>query len=135
MVAVVSAGSPVVIDFITRESECPLHLLIGHPPVAAIDIQVGAAVLKEDADRLGLILADQGRVDVAPAQADIRADRTEDPPERIGPLPRGRERADRAAAGTGDARSLPSRDSLIGRPSAVVFFSTSGSSSSSRNRT
>ena len=58
---------------------------------------------EEDADRLGLVLADQRRIDVAAAQADIGADRAEDAAEGVGPLPGRGERADRSAAGAADA--------------------------------
>ena len=94
-----------------------------------------AAVLEEDADRLRLVLADQRRIDVAAAQADVGADRAEDAAEGVGPLPRRRERADRAAAGAADAAVvavLRELDRAGRRPSSS--FSTSGSSSSSRNR-
>ena len=87
VVAAVPAGSPFVVDFVAGERERAFHFLIGHPPIAAVDVQVGAAVLEKDADRLGLELADQGRIDVAAAQADISADRAENTPERIRAAP------------------------------------------------
>ena len=95
--------APVVVDLVAGEDQGPLHLLVGHPPVAAVDVQVGAAVLEEDADRLRLVLADQRRIDVPAAQADVGADRAEDAAERVGPLPGRGERGDRPAAGPGDA--------------------------------
>ena len=102
MLAVVTAVAPVVVHLVPGEDQRSLHLLVGHPPVAAVDVQVGAAVLEEDADRLGLELADQSGIVVAAAQPDVSADRAEDAAKRVGPLPRGGEGADRAAAGTAD---------------------------------
>ena len=114
--AVVAAVAPVVIDFVAGEVEGAFHLLVGHPPVAAVDVLVGAAVLEEDADRLRLVLADQGRIDVAAAQADVGADRAEDAAERVGPFPGGGERDNlRRCWRRRCARSLPLCESWIGR--------------------
>ena len=97
------AVAPGVLDLVASEGEGALHLLVGHPPVAAVDVQVLAAVLQEDADRLGLVFADQGRIVVAAAQADVGADGAEDATEGVGPLPGGGEGADGAATGAADA--------------------------------
>ena len=78
MVAAMSAGSPVVVHLIAGEVRAPFHLLIGHPPVAAVDIQVGAAILEENADRLRFGLTDQGGIHVATAETDVGSDSTED---------------------------------------------------------
>src|SRR5262249_8550368 len=75
----------------------PLHFLIGHPPIAAIDVLVVAAVLQKDANWLGLVLADQRRIDIAAAEAHIRTNRAEDPREGVWPLPGGSERTNGAA--------------------------------------
>ena len=57
LLTVVPPVAPGVVDFVTGEDEGPFHFLIGHPPVAAVDVQVVAAVLQENADRFGFILA------------------------------------------------------------------------------
>ena len=40
VLAAVAAGAPVVVDLVAGEGQGPLHLLVGHPPVAAVDVQV-----------------------------------------------------------------------------------------------
>src|SRR5262245_35466388 len=94
--------APGVLDLIAGEGEDPLHLLVGHPPVAAVDVQVLRAVLEEDTQRLGLIFADERGIDVAAAQAHVGADGAEDPAERVGTLPRRSEGTDGTAAGARD---------------------------------
>src|SRR5215510_5079183 len=102
MLDVVSAVAPGVVDLVASEGESAFHLLVGHPPVASVEVQVVLAVLEEDADRLGLELANQRRIVVAAAQADVGADRAEDAAKGVGPLPRRREGADGPAAGAAD---------------------------------
>ena len=90
----VAAVAPDVIQIVTGKCERPFHRLVGHPPVAGIDVQVARAVLQKDAQRLRLILADERGITVTPAQPDIRADGAEHAAEGIRPLPRRRELCD-----------------------------------------
>ena len=117
VLAVVSAVAPGMVDFVAGKDQRAFHFLVGHPPVAAIDVLVVAAILQEDAERLGLILADQRRVDVAAAQADVGADGAEDAAKSIGPFPRRGEGADRpaAAAADGSGRCHLATDGSPGR--------------------
>ncbi len=100
---VVGAFTPGVIDFVAGKAEGAFHFLIGHPPVAAGDVLIVGAVLEEDADRLGLVLADPGWVVVAAAEADVGADGAEDAGEGVGAFPGGGEGADGTAGGAADA--------------------------------
>ena len=122
MLAVVAAVAPDVVDLVTGEGKRALHFLVGHPPVAAIDVEVVGAVLEENADRLGSYLRIERRVFVAAAQADVRADRAEHAAESVGTFPRRRERTDRAAARAADGSGRsPFVETWIARPSAVVL--------------
>src|SRR4029453_8551695 len=84
---VVASLTPFVVHFVAGESQRPLHFLIGHPPIAAVDVLIGTAVLQENSDGFGLILADQRGIDIAAAEANVRADGAEHAPETIRPLP------------------------------------------------
>ena len=107
MVAVVAAVTPLVLHLIASELQGTLQGLVGHPPVAAVDVQIVRAVLQVDADRLGLHLADQGGVIVPAPQPHIGADGAEHAREGVGPLPGGSEGADGTAGGTADAAVVP----------------------------
>src|SRR5205814_1130796 len=98
LLAAVAALAPYVVHLVADESEGALHHLVRHPPVAAVDVLVRAPVLEEDADRLRLIFADEGRVAVRAAQADVGADGAEDAAELVRSFPGGGEGADGAAA-------------------------------------
>src|SRR5256885_7681755 len=67
--------------------------------------EVVLAVLEEDADRLGLRLADQPRVGVAAADVGEAADVAEHLAEQVRPLPRRREGADRSEEHTSELQS------------------------------
>ena len=99
MLDVVPPFAPRVLDLIAGELERPFHLEIRHPPVAAVDVLVVAAIFEEDPDGPGLVLADQRGIDIPPAQPHIGANAAEDPLEGVGTLPRRGEGADRPAAG------------------------------------
>ena len=101
--AVMPVAAPDVIHFVARVGQGTLHFLVRHPPIAAVDVQIAAAVLQEYADRLGFRLADQCGIFVAAAQTDIRSNCTEHPRKGVGPLPGHGERADGTAAGSADA--------------------------------
>ncbi len=96
------ALAPRVVHLVARKPQSALHLLVRHPPVAAVDVLVRRAVLQEDADRLRLGLADQRRILVPAPQPDVSADRREDARERVRPLPRRRPRRDGAGARAAD---------------------------------
>ncbi len=102
MVLVVAAVTPSVVDFITGECKRPLDGLVGHPPITAKRVDVGAAVLQIDAQRLGLALADQHGITIAAAEIDIGADRAENAAKRVGTLPGGRKSTNGTAAGPRD---------------------------------
>src|SRR5262245_24749741 len=102
VLAVVPTLAPLVLHLVPGERQRPLHRLVRHPPVAAIYVQVLAAVLEEDADRPRLELADQPGVLVAAAQAHVGADGGEDASERVRPFPGRGERADRARTRAAD---------------------------------
>ena len=59
VLAGVSAVAPDVLDFIAGKLERAFHGLIRHPPVTAVDVEVVGAVLKKDANRFRLVLADE----------------------------------------------------------------------------
>ncbi|MFO0007554.1 MAG: hypothetical protein ACK559_41210, partial [bacterium] len=59
VLAVVAAVTPGVSHLVAREGEAALDGLIGHPPVAGVDVEIVGAILEEDAERLGLDLADE----------------------------------------------------------------------------
>ena len=67
VLTVVAAVAPIVVDLVAGEAQGAFQFLIGHPPVAAVDVEVVRAVLEEDADRLRLIFSNQGGIDVRPA--------------------------------------------------------------------
>jgi hypothetical protein len=71
-----------------------VHVEVGDPPVATIDILIVGAVLQEDSQGLGLRLADEDRVRIATPKSDVGADGAEDPPEQVGALPGGGECGD-----------------------------------------
>ena len=79
VLAVVATVAPRMPHVIPGEFQRPLHCLIGHPPVASVDVEVVRAVLQEYPQRLRLELADERRIGMAPPQADIRADAAVDP--------------------------------------------------------
>ena len=83
-------------DVVARVLEGARHRLVPDPPVAAVDVQVTAAVLEEDADRPRLGLADERRIRVPRAQPGVGADERQHAPERIRPAPGHGEGADAA---------------------------------------
>ena len=100
--AVVAALAPGVGDFVSRPLQRAVHRLVGHPPVAAVNVEVVAAVLHEDADRLWFKLADECRVLMPAAQTDVRADCADDAAERVRSFPRRGESTDGSRTGTRD---------------------------------
>ncbi len=98
----VAALVPGVGHLVARVGQCLLHLLVGRPPVAVGEPQVVGAVLQENPDRLGLELANQGRIDVAAAMRAETAHVAEDASEGGRTFPGRRERADPAAARAGN---------------------------------
>src|SRR5205085_10533833 len=67
--AVVAFGAPVGFVVVFGELQRRRHLLIRQEPVAMDVIQVVAAVLEENADRLGRRFADERGIEVAAAAA------------------------------------------------------------------
>src|SRR5688572_13079900 len=90
--------APCVLHVVAGEDQRPLHLLVRHPPIAAVDVQIVLAVLEKNADGLWLHLAHQCRIIIAAAQTDISADAAEHTTKPIGPFPRRSPRANRPAA-------------------------------------
>src|SRR5262245_26996864 len=103
MLATMPARPPGVFHLVAGEGERALHLLVSHPPIAAVDVEIGAAVLQEDAERLGFVFANECWVNVGAAQTDVGADGAENTAKGVGPLPGYREGANGAAAGAADA--------------------------------
>ena len=104
VLAAVLAGAADELVVVVFEFQGRRHLLIGQPPVAELVVQIVAAVLKKDADRLVGRGADQRRIDVAAADVGEAADVAEHLAESVGPLPGDGERAD---AARGDAANRP----------------------------
>src|SRR5580765_4493602 len=102
------AGAPFVVDLVSSELEGSFHFLVGHPPIAAEFVEIVAAVLQENANRLWLVFADQRWIIVAAAQADVSADGAKDPRKGVRPFPGCRESADSTARGTAN-RAVVSR--------------------------
>ena len=102
MFGVVTAGAPGVVHIVAGPLQGSLHRLIGHPPVAAVEVVVVLAALEVDAQGLGLEFAHEDGELVGTVDADVGADAAEDAPEAVGPVPGGHEGADAAAADAGD---------------------------------
>ena len=100
--AVVAAVAPDVAMVVTGVGQGALHGLVGHPPIAAVDIVIVGAVLEENAESLGLGLADEARIAVAAAETDVGADDAEDAGEFRRTFPRRGEGGDGTAAGATD---------------------------------
>ena len=103
VILVVAVGAPDVLHFVAGPLEGPVHGLVGHPPVAGVDVEILVSVLEEDAERFRFGFADEGGQFVAAAEADIGSDHGIDTAERIRPVPGGHEGADSAGAGTADS--------------------------------
>src|SRR5580700_4444787 len=99
MDAVVTALAPGMVHFVAGELKGPFHFLIGHPPIAGVNVLVVAAVFEKHADRLGLVFADQRGIVVSAPQSDISPNGAEDPPKCVGAFPGGRESANCTTAG------------------------------------
>lgn len=84
------------------------HLLIGQRPVAMEVVEIGGAILQEDAQRFGLLLGfpDQGGVDIAAADIRKTADVADDFAEFIRPLPGNGESADAAGGVSADGPAI-----------------------------
>mgnify|MGYP007101532562 CR=1 FL=1 len=113
--ATVATLVPTVGVLVAGEFESTLHRLVGHPPVASIDIEVVFAVLKEDAEGFGFGLADEGGVVVAAAKADVGADHGVDAAEVVGSFPGGGKGGDGSGGSAAEA-------SVIGIPGDVVVL-------------
>src|SRR3954471_16991027 len=118
----VPAIAPDVIDVVARPGIVDLvgmgvdpvqggeHLLVGEKPIAMFVVEIGAAVLEEDADAADRALADHAGIEVAAgderltgtrrriADRSVAADLGDDVAERIGPMPGDSEGANRTAA-------------------------------------
>src|SRR5690349_8144356 len=93
MLAIVAAFPPNVVHLVAREGQGAFHLLVGHPPIAPVNILIGAAVLEKNANPFWLHFTNDGGIRIAAAEADVSANAAEDPAESIRPLPGSRERA------------------------------------------
>ena len=87
---------------VTGVGQGALHGLVGHPPIAAVDIVIVGAVLEENAESFRLGLADEARIAVAAAETDVGADDAEDAGKFRGTFPRRGEGGDGPAAGAAD---------------------------------
>ena len=94
-------------------------VLVGHPPVAAVNIEIVFAVLEEDAEGLGLGFADEGRVIVTATEADVGADHGVDAAEVIGSFPGGGEGGDGSGGTAAEA-------AVVGVFGDVVIFRDEG---------
>ena len=79
-----------------------IHGLVLERPVAGVAVDIGAAVLQEDAEGSRFGFADPERDVVGAAHVDERSDQVENAVEDIGAVPGSHEGADRAGAGAGD---------------------------------
>ena len=103
MVAVVAAVAVDELVVVVAELQGRVHLLVAERPVAVLVVEVVAAVLQEDADRLLVAaFADHAGIDVAAADVREAADVAEHLAEQVGPLPGDGERADAAAGDAAD---------------------------------
>jgi hypothetical protein len=98
VVVVPGLRRPGVVHLVARVAQGGEHVGVGGPPVARVAVEVLAAALEEDAQRLGLCQADERRGVVAAPQADVGADAAEDATEGIRLVPGGVEGAEGAAA-------------------------------------
>src|SRR5687767_15973571 len=89
-------------DVVAREDEGALHFLVGHPPVAAVDVQIVFAILKKNANWLWLHFAHQCRVIVSTSEPDVSANAAEHTAETVRSFPRRRPGANRAARSAAD---------------------------------
>ena len=89
-------------DIVAHVAQGGVHVFICDRPVAVIVVEIPAHIFEIDADGLALGLADQGRIGVAAAEIDETADGGVDLAKLIGPLPRGGEGRDAAAARAAD---------------------------------
>src|SRR5580698_1701738 len=89
-------------DFITGEGQGPLHRLVRHPPVPAINIEIARTVLQKDADRLGFVFPDQDGITVAATQPHIRSNGAKDPRKLRRSFPGRSKGADSPAAAAAD---------------------------------
>ena len=102
MLVRVRADAELELVVVALELQRRRHLLVGQRPVAVRVVEIVAAVLQEDAERLAVALADHRGVDVAAADVGEAADVAEHLAKRVGPLPGDGERADAAGAGAAD---------------------------------
>src|SRR5215472_13333358 len=87
MLAVVSFRAGNELRFVSGELERGCHALVGQIPASGVNVQIVAAVLKKDAQRLWFGLADQRRIDIAAAQVRVTANETQHAAEGVGPIP------------------------------------------------
>ena len=104
--AVVASGAPGLLKFVAGELEGAVHVEVGDPPVATIDILVVRAVLQEDAQRLGLGFANEDGIGVATSQSDVGADGAEDPPKQVGAFPGDGEGGNGSTGGAGNGTAI-----------------------------
>ena len=64
MFAIVSTFPQDELVIITRELQCSGHVLVRQRPVAKLIVEIVAAVLQEDFERLFVGLTNEGRIDV-----------------------------------------------------------------------
>lgn len=113
--AAVAAFIPAVGVFVAGEFESALHRLVGHPPIAAVDVEVIFAILEEDAEGLGFGFADEGGVVISSAEADVGSDHGVNAAEVVRPFPGGGEGGD----GTGGSAA---EGAVIGVGGELVVF-------------
>ena len=102
MFGIVAPFSPHVLDFVARPSQGAFKGLVGHPPVAAVNVEVVGAVLQKDSEWLRLVFAYQSDILAAAAQIYERTNGTKHATECRWTLPSSREGANGTAADASD---------------------------------
>ena len=88
--------APFKLEIISGKGQRFGQRLIRQRPIAVGIVQIVRAVLKKDADRFLLRLADQKRIDVAAANVGKASNQADDFAELIGSVPGNREGGDRS---------------------------------------
>ncbi len=109
-------GDELVIVFC--EGEGFGHLLVGEPPVAVGIVEILSAVLKPNAQRAFVLLANEGGVNVSAADVGEAADVADDLAEEVGSLPRDGEGANSAGAGSTNDTLLR----VLGQVVGLAYF-------------
>src|SRR5688572_18103750 len=88
-----------MIYFVSRPRESRKHILICHPPISAVDIEIFCSILEENTYRFGFGLSYQGCKFIPAAKTDICTDGAKNSSKLIRSFPSYIESTDCAGAG------------------------------------